>query len=128
MTTATLLAVALGGALGALGRYLLSTGLRGWLGPDFPWGTLGVNLLGSFALGFLFALVQRQAIPPEFQALLAVGVLGSFTTFSTFSLETFALVQEGAWGKAVWYVGSSLVLGFAAVAVGIALAGGLRRV
>jgi CrcB protein len=87
-----------------------------------------VNLLGSFALGFLFALVQRQAIPPEFQALLAVGVLGSFTTFSTFSLETFALVQEGAWGKAVWYVGSSLVLGFAAVAVGIALAGGLRRV
>lgn len=127
MTTATLLAVALGGALGALGRYLLSTGLQEWLGPAFPWGTLGVNLAGSFLLGLLVAVVQRGAIPPEFQALLAVGALGSFTTFSTFSLETVSLLQEGAWGRAATYVATSLLLGLAAVAAGIALAGGLRR-
>lgn len=131
MTAATLLAVALGGALGALGRYVLSTGLQtrlqGWTGVGFPWGTLGVNLLGCLLLGVFFALVQRQDLPGELQALLAVGVLGSFTTFSTFSLETVELLQDGDWGKAAAYVVVSLLLGIAAVAGGIALAGGVRR-
>jgi CrcB protein len=123
----TFLAVALGGALGASGRYVLSTALQRLLGDGFPWGTLGVNLLGSFLLGLLFAAVQREAIPPEFQGLLAVGVLGSFTTFSTFSLETLTLFHEGAWGRAIAYVLGSLLLGLAAVALGVSLAGGLRR-
>lgn len=127
MTSTTLWAVALGGALGASGRYLLSTVLQRLLGDGFPWGTLGVNLLGSFLLGLLFAAIQREAIPPEFQGLLAVGVLGSFTTFSTFSLETLTLLHEGAWGRAATYALGSLVLGLAAVALGVALAGGLRR-
>jgi CrcB protein len=122
-----LLAVALGGALGASGRYVLSSTLQALLGEGFPWGTLGVNLLGSFLLGLLFAAVQREAIPPEFQALLAVGVLGSFTTFSTFSLETLSLLQEGAWGRALIYAFGSLLLGLAGVALGVSLAGGLRR-
>lgn len=131
MTAATLLAVALGGALGALGRYVLSTclqtRLQSWTGVGFPWGTLGVNLLGCLLLGVLFALVQRQDLSGELQALLAVGVLGSFTTFSTFSLETVELLQDGDWGKAAAYVVVSLLLGIAAVAAGMALAGGVRR-
>lgn len=131
MTLATLLAVALGGAVGALGRYVMSVGLQAriqdWSGVGFPWGTLGVNLLGCLLLGIFFALVQRYDLPAELQALLAVGLLGSFTTFSTFSLETLQLLQEGDWGKAAVYVVVSLLLGIAAVAVGIALAGGVRR-
>ncbi len=131
MTATTLLAVALGGALGALGRYVLSAGLQvrlqGWTGVGFPWGTLGVNLLGCLLLGILFAVVQRQELTGELQALLAVGVLGSFTTFSTFSLETVEVLQEGDWGKATAYVVVSLLLGIAAVAAGIALAGGVSR-
>lgn len=127
MNSTTLLAVALGGALGASGRYVLSSTIQGLLGDRFPWGTMGVNLLGSFLLGLLFAAVQREAFPPEFQALLAVGVLGSFTTFSTFSLETLSLLHEGAWGRALIYALGSLFLGLAAVALGVWLAGGLRR-
>lgn len=127
MSGATLVAVGVGGALGATARYLVSGGLQGMLGDAFPWGTLGVNVSGSFLLGLLFAAVVRGSIPPEFQALLAVGILGSFTTFSAFSLETLALIQEGAWVRAATYALGSLALGLAAVAAGMALAGGLRR-
>ncbi|HSM06455.1 MAG TPA: fluoride efflux transporter CrcB [Longimicrobiales bacterium] len=127
MSGATLVAVGVGGALGATARYLVAGGLQGMLGDAFPWGTLGVNVSGSFLLGLLFAAVARGSIPPEFQALLAVGILGSFTTFSAFSLETLALIQEGAWVRAATYALGSLALGLAAVAAGMALAGGLRR-
>ena len=127
MSGATLVAVALGGALGALLRTFVSSGLQGMLGPAFPWGTLGVNVSGSFLMGILFAAVQRGTIPPEFQALLAVGLLGSFTTFSAFSMETLTLLQEGAWIRAVTYAAGSVVLGLGAVAAGFALAGGFRR-
>jgi len=127
MSGATLVAVALGGALGALLRTFVSGGLQGMLGPAFPWGTLGVNVSGSFLMGILFAAVQRGTIPPEFQALLAVGLLGSFTTFSAFSMETLTLLQEGAWIRAVTYAAGSVVLGLGAVAAGFALAGGFRR-
>lgn len=123
MGPATLVAVALGGAVGALGRYTLSTWLQNLLGPSFPWGTLGVNLLGSLLMGMLFAAVQKGALPPEFQTLAAVGILGSFTTFSAFSLETVRLLQEGAWERALAYVGVSVVMGVAAVLLGIRIVG-----
>ncbi len=127
MNGATLLAVALGGAFGATARYLVSSGLQGMLGPAFPWGTLGVNVSGSFLMGVLVASLERGTFPPEFQALLAVGILGSFTTFSAFSLETLALLQDGAWGRALAYVLGSVALGLMGVAAGMALAGGFRR-
>lgn len=127
MSGATFFAVAFGGAVGALGRYVLSNGLQGMLGTAFPWGTMGVNVSGSFFMGLLFAVIVRGDVPPEFQALVAVGVLGSFTTFSTFSLETLTLLQEGAWVRATVYAMGSLALGLAAVAAGFLLAGGYRR-
>lgn len=96
-----ILAIAGGGALGALGRFWVSTGVYRILGRDFPWGTLAVNTLGSFLMGLLFALfIERLAAGPEVRAAVLVGFLGAFTTFSTFSVETLALIEEGSLGRA----------------------------
>lgn len=117
----TLVAVATGGALGALGRYLLAGAVQRAAGDAFPWGTLSVNILGSLLLGILFGLVERGSFAPEFQALLAVGLLGSFTTFSTFSLESLTLIQSGDWLRAGLYVCGSVALGLAMAGLGMRL-------
>lgn len=117
----TLIAVAGGGAAGALGRYGLSAWVQRGLGMGFPWGTLTVNVVGSFLMGCLAAALQRGAIPPEIQALAAVGILGSFTTFSAFSLETIQLLQEGAWMRALAYIAVSVGVGLTAVVAGMRL-------
>lgn len=97
----TLLAIAAGGAIGALLRYWVSTATHAFLGRDFPYGTLTVNVLGSFIMGALFViLVERSAAAPEWRAAILIGLLGAFTTFSTFSMETIALVEEGRLGTA----------------------------
>jgi CrcB protein len=89
-----LIAIAVGGAAGALLRFWVSTGVYGWLGRGFPWGTLAVNLLGSLAIGVLYVLfMERMNVTPELRAGLLIGLLGAFTTFSTFSLETLNLIQ-----------------------------------
>ena len=89
-------AVATGGALGALMRYGLSSALHGWLGRDFPFGTLAVNVLGSLAIGYLLvALPSAEHQTPLLRLLLVTGVLGGFTTYSAFSLETLQLAQDG---------------------------------
>ena len=91
-----ILAIAGGGALGAVARFGVSTSVYRWLGRDFPWGTLAVNGLGSFAMGLLFVLLlERALLAPELRAAVLIGFLGSFTTFSTFSLETLTLVEQG---------------------------------
>lgn len=97
-----LIAIAGGGAVGALARFWVSGGVYALLGKSFPWGTLTVNVLGSFVMGFLFVLfLERLAAAPEWRAAVLVGFLGAFTTFSTFSIETLALMEQGALGKAL---------------------------
>lgn len=98
-----LIAIALGGAFGAIMRFFVSSGVYLWLGRGFPYGTLAVNVLGSFLIGLLTeALVlQRVAISLEYKAAILVGFLGSFTTFSTFSLETLYLIEQGSLTKAI---------------------------
>ncbi len=97
-----LIAIAFGGAFGAVLRFFVSTGIYQWLGRGFPYGTLTVNVLGSFMIGMLTeALVlQRVAITIEYRSAILVGMLGSFTTFSTFSLETLYLIEQGNYIKA----------------------------
>ena len=91
-----LLAIAVGGALGAVLRYLVATGVQRAAGRPFPLGTLTVNVVGSLAMGLLFVLlVERAALGPEWRAALLVGLLGAFTTFSSFSIETLNLIGEG---------------------------------
>ncbi|ROR32151.1 fluoride efflux transporter CrcB [Inmirania thermothiophila] len=117
---ATLGSVAAGGALGAVLRYAVSTAVYGVLGRGFPWGTLVVNLLGSLAMGLLWVLlVERLASGPALRAFLTVGLLGAFTTFSTFAIETLSLAEEGAWLAAAANVVASVVLCLAAAAVGV---------
>jgi CrcB protein len=115
-----ILAIAGGGALGALARFLVSNGLYRVLGRDFPWGTLGVNLLGSFAMGLLFVLLlERSLLAPELRAAIMIGFLGSFTTFSTFSLETLTLVEQGEMLPALLNVAVSVVVCIGACWAGI---------
>ncbi len=116
------LAVAAGGAIGASARYLLIGGLDHWLGAGFPMGTLAANALGSFMLGVLIevtALVWSPA--PELRALLVVGVLGSFTTVSAFSLDVLALFERGASGLAGLYLAASVTLSLAGIYAGMRL-------
>ncbi len=102
-----MLAVALGGALGAMMRFWVSGAVQRHVGGAFPWGTLFVNVLGSFLLGFLFVwLLERSTVGELARLLITVGFFGAFTTFSTFSVETVRLVQEGA---LAWAIGNILL-------------------
>jgi CrcB protein len=118
----TALAVGVGGALGALARYWVSGWVQAAAGGSFPWGTLAVNVTGSLLLGFLVVWLQAAMTAPELRALLTIGVLGSFTTFSTFSYETAALLQDGEWTRAGLYVAGSLLVGLVGVLLGAASA------
>ncbi|MEO0421356.1 MAG: fluoride efflux transporter CrcB [Pseudomonadota bacterium] len=117
--------VALGGALGASGRYVTTLAMQAWLGRAFPWGTLSVNVIGSFAMGIAFvalAALGDEQRANEGRLLLMTGVLGGFTTFSAFSLETLALMEQGEWTRSVANVGVSVALCLAATFAGLALA------
>lgn len=116
------LAIAAGGALGALMRYWMSTAVYAAVGRNFPYGTLAVNVLGSLAMGVFFVLlVERLAVDSVWRAALLVGVLGAFTTFSTFSIETLNLIEEGAYNRAMVNIGLSVVLCLAAAWLGVKL-------
>ena len=116
-----LVAVALGGSFGAVLRFLISNGVYHWLGRGFPYGTLVVNVIGSFLMGLLVEslILQRIAITLEYRAAILVGLFGSLTTFSTFSLETVYLIEQGSWGKAALNVGISLFVCIFAVWLGL---------
>jgi CrcB protein len=115
--------VAVGGALGSVARYACVGVSARWLGTSFPWGTLIVNVAGSFAIGVLAALVTgdgRSMLGADARAFLIIGILGGFTTFSAFSLETLALARGGAPGAAIANVALSLALCLAGVWLGFA--------
>lgn len=117
------MAIAFGGAFGALGRYASSQWIYSLLGRSFPYGTLFVNVVGSLVMGFLaILLIERMAVGPEYRAFLMIGFLGSFTTFSTFSLETVSLLSNGELMKAGINMLVSVVVCVVAVWMGMSIA------
>jgi CrcB protein len=118
--------VALGSALGGVIRFLLSSLLQQKVGTAFPIGTLVVNISGSLLLGFLLSYaLSTAAISPEVRGLLTTGLCGGYTTFSTFTYETFVLVEDGQLGRAAAYVLLSVVVSLAGAYLGITAARGL---
>jgi CrcB protein len=114
------LAIATGGAIGALLRYWTSLAVHSKLGAGFPYGTLTVNVIGSLLMGFLYIwFVDRLAMGPAIRGFLFIGVLGAFTTFSTFSLETLNLIESGQLGKAVLNVVISVTVCITAAGLGV---------
>ena len=104
------IAIAAGGAVGALMRFWASNGVYALLGRGFPYGTLSVNVIGSLAMGFLYVMfLERMAVAPEVRAALLVGLLGAFTTFSTFSIETLNLIEQAEYTKAILNIVISVV-------------------
>jgi len=119
--------LAAGGIVGTFARY----GVGQWFptrpGTDFPWPTFAINVAGSLLLGFVMRTFQAMPVTPEVRALATVGFCGTFTTFSTFSYETVALMQAGHWGRASLYAAGSVAVGLLAVFAGMALAGAAFR-
>ena len=115
--------IALGGATGSVLRYWMSSGVHLFLDRDFPYGTLFVNILGSFIIGSLYVLLyERLDVSPEWRALLIIGVLGGFTTFSSFSIETMNLIEAGEQLKAGISIMLSISLCISACWVGMVMA------
>ncbi|MFU8789351.1 MAG: fluoride efflux transporter CrcB [Methylobacter sp.] len=121
------LAVALGGSFGAVIRFLVSSGVYQWLGRGFPYGTLVVNIMGSFLLGLLTEtlILQRITVTFEYRAAILIGFIGSFTTFSTFSLETFYLIEQGNLTKAMLNIALSISACVLAIWLGLLCGRGL---
>jgi CrcB protein len=114
--------VALGGALGSSARYLVGLAATRWLpGHLWPWATLAVNVLGCLAIGWILGAFRPHAPSETLRLFLLTGVLGGFTTFSSFGAETFTLAQSGHAGMAAAYAASSLVAGIAAVWLGFSV-------
>ena len=114
----TLLQVALGGAIGASGRYLTGVAAVRLIGHGFPWGTLVVNVAGSFLMGALIVTLAHTS-GTRFAPFLMTGILGGFTTFSAFSLDAVTLYERGQIGLAGAYVAASVILSLAALALGL---------
>ena len=121
-TVKMLMAIGAGGALGAMSRYVMTHWVMKLVGGGFPFGTLAVNVLGSLLMGVLIeVLALRYNLGPAAQAFVVTGVLGGFTTFSTFSLETVLLIERHAYGAAALYVGGSVLLGVFGLFAGLSI-------
>lgn len=117
------LAVAVGGAIGSVARYLVAIGSGKLFGTNFPWGILIINVTGSFLIGVLMTLLTERFAPhPNWRLFLVVGVLGGYTTFSSFEYETYQAVREGARWMGLIYVSGSVLLGYLGVWMGAVLA------
>lgn len=117
------LAIAAGGAIGAVMRFWVSSGVYTLLGRGFPYGTLAVNITGSLVMGFLYVLMlDRLATGAEWRAFALVGLLGAFTTFSTFSIETLILMQDAQYLKALVNMLISVLACVGAAMLGVILA------
>ncbi len=114
-----LLYVMVGGAVGSGARYLTGRAMLSLLGPDYPFGTLAVNLIGGLLMGVLVGVLARNTASETWRLLLAVGVLGGFTTFSAFSLEVVTMIERGAIGVAFGYVLVSVIGSVAALFAGL---------
>jgi len=128
---ATYLWIALGSALGGVARFGCSSLVANWFGQTFPWGTLLVNVLGSFVIGFFATLTGpdgRVLVPGDTRQFVMVGLCGGYTTFSSFSLQTLTLVQDGEIARAGLNVAGSVVLCLASVWLGYVAAAALNAV
>ena len=118
--TVTIILIALGGASGAVARYLVDGFVVERTGATFPWGTFVINVSGSFVLGLLFALaIEADVLSREIRAPLMIGFLGAYTTFSTWMLETWRLAEDGSVVLALANAGGSLAAGIVAVVAGL---------
>lgn len=115
----TVLLVAIGGAIGAPLRYLIDLTVAGRRDVVFPWGTFAVNVAGSFVLGLVVGGVSARGGPPWLLSLVGTGLCGALTTFSTFAYETLRLAEDGSWTLAARNVASSVIVGYAACALGL---------
>ncbi len=114
------LAVAAGGAIGAMARHAVSRASLHWLGPNFPWGTLAANITGSFLMGvFIVWLAAREPHSAVLRSFLTVGVLGAFTTFSTFALDVVVLFERKAYLAAGGYLAASVLLSVFGLVLGM---------
>jgi CrcB protein len=115
-----ILYLAIAGALGAVSRFLLSGFTYRLLGSGFPYGTLCVNVIGSFLIGFVMQVgLNTDIIPQSLRTVITVGFLGAFTTFSTFSFETLNYIQDGVWGMALLNIAVNVIVCLLAVFAGI---------
>jgi CrcB protein len=116
------LAVGAGGAIGSMLRYAVTLWMVDRVGPGFPWHTIAINVVGSFLIGAFAAYAQSSlGVSPFLSAFVVVGVLGGFTTFSTFSFDTLTLSSEGAAGVAFAYCAGSVIAGLLSAAAGVAI-------
>jgi CrcB protein len=114
--------VGVGGFFGAITRYLVDRRVTDWTGGALPWGTFAINVSGSFLVGLLFALiVERSALSPSLRAPLMIGFLGAYTTFSTWMLESWRTIEDGAWLLAMVNIGGSVLVGMVAVIAGVVI-------
>jgi fluoride exporter len=119
----TFWAIAIGAAVGGVSRYYLSAAVQHRMGSSFPWGTLVINVTGSLVLGFLMRYaISTPSVSVEMRALLTTGFCGGYTTFSTYSYETAALIEDGQLGRAGTYALASMLLALAGTFGGFALA------
>jgi CrcB protein len=118
-----IIAVAIGGAIGSVARYLVAVGSSKILGSNFPWGILVINVTGSFLIGVFAGLfATKWDLPQAVRIFLTVGICGGYTTFSTFSLDSYYLIERGQLGAALTYMIGSVVLSISALVSGLHLA------